>query len=134
MTAPARASSSRSGPRAKVLVIDDDEFMRDLFRLHLSNAGYEVIVADDGIVGGHLALTSAPDLVLVDVQMPHMSGYELVDAMKADETTRHIPMIFVTSDDDVGERSGKLGAQAYLKKPVNSERLLELVALFTSRV
>jgi CheY-like chemotaxis protein len=121
------------GPRAKVLIIDDDEFMRDLFRLHLGNAGYEVIVADDGIAGGHLALTSAPDLVLVDVQMPHMSGYELVDAMKADETTRHIPVIFVTSDADVDERAGKLGAQAYLKKPVRAERLLEVVAFFTSQ-
>jgi CheY-like chemotaxis protein len=65
--------------------------------------------------------------------MPHMSGYELVDAMKADETTRHIPVIFVTSDADVDERAGKLGAQAYLKKPVRAERLLEVVAFFTSQ-
>lgn len=117
----------------KILVIDDDAAMRDLLKLHLANAGYEVLLAEDGIVGGRLALDSSPNLVLVDVEMPYLNGYDLVAAMKADEATRHIPVVFITSAEDIEERSGRLGAQAYLRKPVNAERLLEVVAFFTSQ-
>lgn len=116
--------------RARILAIDDDPSILGLLRLHLENAGYEVLVAADGIVGGHLALNAAPDLVLVDVMMPWLSGYDLVEALKADPATRHIPVVFLTSDDEVEERSGKLGAQAYLKKPVHVDRLIEVIALF----
>lgn len=125
-------SLQKPASRRKILVIDDDESMRALLSLHLRNAGYEVLLAEDGIVGGYLALKETPDLVLLDVQMPHMSGYELVEAMKRDEATSRIPVVFITIDDAVEERSGPLGVQAYLKKPVNAERLLEVVAFFTS--
>jgi twitching motility two-component system response regulator PilH len=116
--------------RARILAIDDDPSMLGLLKMHLENAGYEVLLAADGIAGGHLALSAAPDLVLVDVMMPWLSGYDLVEALKTDPATRHIPVVFLTSDDEVEERSGKLGAEAYLKKPVDADRLLEVIALF----
>lgn len=122
------ATKERS--RSRILAIDDDPSLLELVRLHLENAGYEVLLAADGIDGGRLALSAAPDLVLVDVQMPWLSGYDLVEALKADPATRHIPVVFMTSDEAVDERSGKLGAEAYLRKPVNAERLLEVIALF----
>ena len=115
----------------RILVIDDDPSMLALVKRHLENAGYVVLVAQDGIEGGHLALNAAPDLILVDVQMPYMSGYELVEALKADQATWHIPIVFMTSDRHVEERTRVLRAEAYLKKPVNTRRLLEVVALFT---
>ena len=114
-----------------VLVIDDDPVMRELLQLHLVNAGYRVAVAEDGIAGGHAVLKNLPDVVVVDVDMPYMTGYELVEALKKDGATRNIPVVFLTSRDDVRERAGQLGAQAYLTKPVKANRLLELVALFT---
>jgi two-component system, OmpR family, alkaline phosphatase synthesis response regulator PhoP len=117
-------------PRVKILVIDDDPSMLALLKRQLENAGYAVLLAEDGIVGGHLALNTAPDLILVDVHMPYLSGYELVEALKADTATWHIPVVFLASDKHVEERTRTLRAEAYLKKPLNTDRLLEVVALF----
>jgi len=125
--------SMEDAPRkraAKILVIDDDDAMRELLKLHLRNNGYEVLAAEDAIVAGHLVIDEKPDLLIVDVQMPYMNGYEFVSALKSDPTTRHIPVVFLTTDDNVGEYARKLGAAAYLNKPVIADRLLEVVALF----
>jgi CheY-like chemotaxis protein len=126
----AENTSNTPAPRRKVLAIDDDEFMRELLKLHLETAGYEVLLAEDGIEGGHLAMHASPDLVLIDVQMPHMSGYELVQALKADPATKHIPVVFLTSEDNIEERSSQI-AEACLKKPVKADRLLALVGDLT---
>jgi CheY-like chemotaxis protein len=66
-------------------------------------------------VGGHLALNASPDLILVDVHMPYMSGYELVEALEADSAMWHIPVIFLSSDKHVEERTRVLRAEAYQK-------------------
>ena len=75
--------------RGKVLVVDDEPSMRELLRLHLSNEGYDVRSAEDAIVAGHLILKDKPDIVIVDVQMPYMNGYEFVDALGARPTCRN---------------------------------------------
>jgi CheY-like chemotaxis protein len=116
--------------RRKVLVVDDEPSMRELVRLHLANDGYEVLVAEDAIIAGHLILKEKPNLVIVDVEMPYMNGYEFVAALKGDPETRDIPIIFLTQDDNVVSQAKKLGAAAYLQKPVTANRLLEVVALF----
>jgi CheY-like chemotaxis protein len=116
--------------RPAILVVDDEESMRALLKLHLSNAGYEVRVAEDAIVGGHLVVQEVPDVIIVDVEMPYMNGYEFVAALKSDPETRNIPVIFLTTDANVAEHARKLGAAAYLNKPVIADRLLEVVALF----
>ena len=118
-------------PRAKILAIDDDPSMLTLVKRQLENAGYAVLLAEDGIVGGRLALNASPNLILLDVDMPYLSGYELAQCLKADPITWDIPVVFLTSDKDVEERTIKLGAQAYMKKPLNVNRLLDTVALFT---
>jgi CheY-like chemotaxis protein len=87
--------------------------MLRFLKQHLQNAGFSVLLAEDWIVGGHLVLNAAPDLILVDVQMPYLSGYELVDALKGDPVTRHIPVLFLTADKQVEERTRQLGAEAY---------------------
>jgi DNA-binding response OmpR family regulator len=115
----------------KILVIDDDPSMLALLKRQLESAGYAVLLAEDGIVGGHLALNASPNLILVDVHMPYMSGYELVEALKTDSATWHIPVIFLSSDKHVEERTHVLRAEAYLEKPLDTGRLLELAALFT---
>jgi CheY-like chemotaxis protein len=113
---------------ARILVVDDDENIRDLLRLHLTSAGYEVEVAADAIVAGYRVLKSPPDLIITDVTMPHMDGFEFVAALKADTTLPRIPVIFLTSVEDGDARGRELGAVGYITKPVRSDRLLSLVA------
>ena len=116
--------------RGKVLVVDDEPSMRELLRLHLANEGYDVRSAEDAIVAGHLILKDKPDIVIVDVQMPYMNGYEFVGALKSDPQTRDIPVVFLSTDDNVASQAKKLGAAAYLQKPVMADRLLEVIGLF----
>lgn len=113
---------------ATILVVDDDESIRDLLRMHLSAAGYEVHVAEDAIAAGYLVLRSPPDLIISDVHMPHMDGFEFIAALKADGTLPNIPVIFLTSHDEGDERGKQLGAVGYVTKPVRADRLLALVA------
>ncbi len=113
---------------ARILVVDDDDSLRELLRLHLSSAGYEVSTAPDAIAAGYLVLKSPPDLIISDVNMPHMDGFEFVAALKADKTLPYIPVIFLTSLEDGDHRGKELGAVGYLTKPVRADRLLALVA------
>ncbi|MGH8690783.1 MAG: response regulator [Burkholderiales bacterium] len=113
---------------ATILVIDDDESIRDLLRMHLSAAGYEVNVAEDAIAAGYIVLRSPPDLIICDINMPHMDGFEFVAALKADTSLPRIPVIFLTSSAEGNERGRELGAVGYVTKPVRADRLLALVA------
>ena len=113
---------------ARILIVDDDPNIRDLLRLHLSSAGYEVSVAEDAIAAGYLVIKHPPDLIISDVNMPHMDGFEFVAALKADKTLPDIPVIFLTSDDEGDHRGKELGAVGYLVKPVRADRLLAVVA------
>jgi DNA-binding response OmpR family regulator len=111
----------------KILVVEDEEAMRELLRLHLSSAGYEVEAAEDAIAAGYAVLKSAPDLIVCDVSMPHMDGFELVAALRADGSLPRVPVIFLTSVDDGEGRARELGAVEYLHKPVRLEELLAAV-------
>ena len=113
---------------ASILVIDDDESIRQLLQLHLSAAGYAVQVAADAISAGYLVLRSPPDLIITDVNMPHMDGFEFIAALKSDKTIPNIPVIFLTSVEEGDHRGKSLGAVGYITKPVRADRLLQLVA------
>ena len=113
---------------AKILVVDDDESLRELLRMHLAAAGYEVSTAADAISAGYQVLKHPPDLIMTDVNMPHMDGFEFVAALRADASLPKIPVIFLTSVEDGDGRGKELGAVGYLTKPVRADRLLELVA------
>lgn len=113
---------------ARILVVDDDEGIRELLRMHLASAGYEVQVAPDAIAAGYLVLQGAPDLIITDVRMPHMDGFEFVAALKSDPSLSSIPVIFLTSVEDGDTRGRELGAVGYITKPVRADRLLSIVA------
>ena len=113
---------------AKILVVDDDESLRELLRMHLAAAGYEVSTAPDAISAGYHVLKHPPDLILTDVNMPHMDGFEFIAALKSDSTLPSIPVIFLTSVEEGDHRGKELGAVGYLMKPVRADRLLEMVA------
>jgi DNA-binding response OmpR family regulator len=113
---------------ASILIVDDDESIRDLLRLHLSAAGYEVHVAEDAIAAGYMLLRSPPDLIISDINMPHMDGFEFIAAVRADKSVPMIPVIFLTTIEDGDLRGKELGAVGYVTKPVRADRLLSLVA------
>jgi two-component system chemotaxis response regulator CheY len=112
----------------RILIVDDDESMRSLLRLHLNAAGYEVEVAEDAIAAGYLVLRNPPDLIITDVHMPHMDGFEFIAALKSDKTVPDIPVIFLTSVEEGDHRGRGLGAVGYLTKPVMADKLLGMVA------
>jgi CheY-like chemotaxis protein len=116
----------------RILVIDDDPSIRELVNFHLKNAGYDVQLAEDAIEAGRIVLESSPALILIDVNMPYMNGYEFAEVLKADPATRDIPLVFVTVDDEVAIRSQALGAVAYLRKPLRADLLLDVVRLFAA--
>jgi CheY-like chemotaxis protein len=113
---------------AYILIVDDDPDILSLLRMHLASAGYDVGVAADAIQAGYRVLARVPDLIITDVKMPFMDGFEFVTALKGDRTLPHIPVIFLTSIEDGDHRGKELGAVGYLLKPVRADRLLALVA------
>lgn len=112
--------------QARILVIDDDIDFRNLLRLHLSLAGYALEVAEDGVEGGKALLERPPDLVLSDIDMPFLNGFELLSLLRAEEQTASIPVILLSghSDDDTMSKAMKLGAADFLTKPVTLEDLM----------
>jgi len=113
---------------SKILVVDDDPNMRELLALHLRNAGYAVQTAADGIAGGYQVLSKKPDLIICDIQMPHLDGFAFVAALREDPGVRDIPVIFLTTATDVEHRCKALGAAGYLHKPTRADRLISFIA------
>jgi DNA-binding response OmpR family regulator len=117
--------------KARILVIDDDRFFRDLLRIHLTHAGYTVQVAEDAVEGGKALLQPDFDLVICDINMPYLTGFELVSLLRASKETASIPVIFASSrkDAETMMEMEKLGAAGYLAKPFQVEQLLQTVDL-----
>ena len=113
---------------ATILVVDDAASVRELLKLHLSAAGYAVHVTADAIAAGYLVLRNPPDLIICDVNMPHMDGFEFISALKADKSIPSIPVIFLTTFEEGDQRGKELGVVGYLTKPIRADRLLSLVA------
>ena len=114
---------------ARILVIDDIETNRRLLEARLSAEYFEVLLAADGPTGLELARTEEPDLILLDIMMPGMDGFEVCKRLKADDKLRHIPVVMVTALD---EREGRIrglkaGADEFLTKPVDEIALFARV-------
>src|SRR6185503_917477 len=110
------------------LVVDDDPNMRELLTLHLRSAGYEVQTAEDGIAAGYTVLRQRPELIICDVNMPHLNGFEFIAALREDPQLRSIPVMFLTTAAEGEQRGKELGAIGYLCKPLRADRLLSLIA------
>jgi DNA-binding response OmpR family regulator len=110
-----------------ILVVDDDPAMRELLEHYLSRAGYEVALADDAIAAGRMFLVSTPDLLLIDVSMPHLSGLDFVATVFADKSVPIIPVVFITAHEHFAQDAAELGAECLIK-PIAASRLLETVA------
>ena len=121
---------------ASILVVEDDPTIRELVRLHLSSASHEVLTAVDGLQGLQMAVSNRPDVIISDVQMPNMDGFGMLAAVRANEQTSSIPVIFLTALDDRDNfrKSMNLGADDFLSKPVKRAELLNAIAGRLKRV
>jgi CheY-like chemotaxis protein len=113
----------------KILIAEDERDIRDLITFTLRFAGYEVVAASNGEEAVTLALQEIPDLIISDVRMPRMNGYEACERIKAEEKTKHIPVIFLSAKGQDAEiQTGmKVGAEEYLLKPFAPDQLTSRV-------
>ncbi|MBW2245076.1 MAG: response regulator [Deltaproteobacteria bacterium] len=112
---------------SKILLVEDQEMNRDMLSRRLKKRGYEVSIAVDGAEGLEKARSEAPDLILMDMSLPVIDGWEATRQLKADEATRSIPVVALTAHAMSTDREKALeaGCDAYETKPVELPRLLE---------
>ncbi len=112
-----------------ILVVDDNEHNLELIQAYLDELGGDVRVARDGSEALESIAASPPDIVLLDIMMPRMSGYQVCERIKQNPSTRDIPVVMVTALNEVGdvERAVDAGADDFLTKPVNKLELLTRV-------
>ncbi len=99
-----------------ILVVDDNPNLRELLRQQLGELGYHVLLANDGLEGVRLARTARPDLIILDIMMPEISGFDVAAMLKSDPDTRAIPILVLTIVEDA-ERGYRIGVDSYLQKP-----------------
>jgi CheY-like chemotaxis protein len=115
----------------KVLIVEDNQTNMDLFvRIINGKGGYDVVTAPDGQTALDLARQEAPDVIVLDISMPGISGFEVCNTLKTDEQTGDIPIILLTalSGAEYLKESQQVGADAFLSKPVKAQDLLDQIS------
>ncbi len=115
-----------AGQRSKILVVDDTEPNLRLLRALLTGAGYEVVTASCGLEGVEAAEREAPDLILLDIMMPDITGFEVCQRLRAAPATRETPIVFLTALHEMEDhmRAVDVGGDDVLTKPINKLELL----------
>ena len=110
----------------KILLVEDNEMNRDMLSRRLTRKGYEIVIAVDGQQGVDLAHSESPDLILMDMSLPVKDGWTATKELKADESTKNIPVIALTAHAMSGDREQALaaGCDDYDTKPIELPRLL----------
>ena len=111
---------------SKVLLVEDNEMNRDMLSRRLERKGYEVVFAQDGSIAVDMASSETPDLILMDMSLPVLDGWEATRRIKADSATSGIPIIALTAHAMAGDREKamEVGCEDYDTKPVDFPRLL----------
>ncbi len=114
---------------SKILLVEDNEMNRDMLSRRLERKGFEVVMAVDGQAGVDMASSSNPDLILMDLSLPIIDGWEATRQIKADPATQSIPIIALTAHAMAGdeEKAREAGCDEYDTKPVNLNRLLDKI-------
>ena len=120
---------------ALILVVDDNEMNRDMLTRRLQRQGYDVIAVEDGFDALKIVHQYKFDLILLDIMMPKVSGYQVLEQLKTDPRTRHLPVIMISAVDDLDSvvRCIEMGAEDYLFKPFNPVLLKARVGAILSR-
>jgi len=134
-SAPARANGETATERRRVLVVEDSPTIVSVIRYFLELEGFEVIVAENGRIGLQMALEQRPDVIVSDVNMPAMTGVEMVRALRSNPQAAHIRVLMLTSEDSVESETAGLeaGADDYILKPVEPRRLAARVKALLTR-
>ncbi|MBF9174373.1 response regulator, partial [Xanthomonas campestris pv. campestris] len=113
---------------ARILIVDDSPSQLLGIQRIVEKLGHETITATDGAAGVEAAKSALPDLVLMDVVMPNLNGFQATRTLKREPTTQHIPVILVTTKDQDTDRMWGMrqGARAYITKPFSEDELLEV--------
>ena len=114
---------------AKILVVDDEPEITEIIDTYLSENGFKVLTENTPTKAVEKAKAFKPDIILLDIMMPGVDGYDICQTLKNDVEFSHIPIIFLTGkdrNDDMG-RSFKSGGDMFIKKPFSCERLLEII-------
>ena len=116
----------------KILLVEDNEMNRDMLSRRLTRRGYQIVIAVDGQQGVDLAASESPALILMDMSLPVIDGWEATRRIKASDTTRHIPVIALTAHAMAGDREQALaaGCDDYDTKPIELDRLLPKIEKF----
>lgn len=118
----------------KILLVEDNELNRDMLSRRLTRRGYDVGLASDGMQGVSMARSERPDLILMDLSLPQMDGWDALLHLKSDDRTRYIPVIALTAHAMSSDRQKafEAGFDDYDCKPVDLERLLDKIRLLLS--
>ena len=118
---------------AKILLVEDNEMNRDMLSRRLTRRGFDVLIAVDGGEGIEMARSEKPDLILMDMSLPVVDGWEATRQLKADKTTSDIPIIALTAHAMEGDRRKAMeaGCDEYDTKPIDMKRLMEKIEGFT---
>jgi two-component system cell cycle response regulator DivK len=118
--------------KATILVIEDDDASRQLVTYLLEAAGHRVLAAENGAVGLRIALAESPDIILCDLQMPVMNGYEVARSLRTSMLWRVVPLVAVTAFSMPGDREKALdvGFNDHLSKPITPETFVQQVEAF----
>ena len=121
-----RRATFSEATMAKILLVEDNEMNRDMLSRRLEKKGFQVIVAADGAQGVQVATEQAPDLILMDMSLPVMDGWEATRKLKAAASTRAIPVIALTAHAMAGDhqKASEAGCEDYDTKPIDLPRLL----------
>jgi two-component system, chemotaxis family, chemotaxis protein CheY len=115
-----------------VLIVDDDATITSVLEFLLVDSGYEVRTAGDGRAALQLSEERRPDLILLDLMMPVMNGWEVMTQLRDDPELRHIPVLILSADQNVGRKATDLGAEGYIAKPFDIDDLLSRVDNMTN--
>ncbi|PJI97463.1 CheY-like chemotaxis protein [Acidovorax sp. 69] len=122
--------------KARILVIEDDEASRQLVTYLLEAAGHDVLAAENGAIGLAMALAESPDIILCDLQMPVMNGYEVARNLRTNPQWRVVPLVAVTAFSMPGDREKALevGFNEHLSKPITPETFVRQIEAFWGTV
>ncbi len=112
-----------------VLTVDDSRTMRDMLLFTLTDAGFRVVQAEDGLHGLEVLRAETPDVVVTDINMPRMDGFGFIEGVRADERYRSVPILVLTTESDAEKknRARRAGATGWVVKPFDPVKLVEAV-------
>ena len=114
---------------ARILIVDDSPSQLMGIRRIVEKLGHEIVTAEDGASGVEVAKSTMPDLILMDVVMPNLNGFQATRSITREPTTKHIPIVLVTTKDQDTDRvwGMRQGAKAYITKPFTEAQLIEVI-------